>query len=242
MAVETRVLSSIFHPHIIKIRAICRPSIFKNGNSFFIMDRLYETLDNQLKIWYDETKFSIRKKLQTVMEIPSSIIHRRRTNSVGNGTERTGSDNKNNNNSSSRHTNPLSSRHSSVITNDNSRHNNNNNNNNSSRHNPKQLLNLLSSKLSRQSNNNSSDDDDDDDDDSLCNGGNSVNSTTGKMSMNSWRLKMKFGGNNNNNNIRGGGVFETNADQHFTQRLKYGFDISGALQHLHSHKILYRDL
>jgi serine/threonine protein kinase len=58
MAVETRFLSDLEHPNIIKMRAICQTgnndscSPFSKPNEYFIvMDRLYDTLEKRLKRW-----------------------------------------------------------------------------------------------------------------------------------------------------------------------------------------------
>ena len=50
MALETRVLSSIIHPNIIKLRAISSVPTFSK-DYFFIMDRLYDTLEQRLEKW-----------------------------------------------------------------------------------------------------------------------------------------------------------------------------------------------
>lgn len=50
MAVETRVLSSIEHPNIIKMRAIAKCDPF--SEEYFIgMDRLYDTLEKRITSW-----------------------------------------------------------------------------------------------------------------------------------------------------------------------------------------------
>ena len=51
MQSETRLLSSIQHPHIIKLRAIAKGASKCNENCFLILDRLYEVLEDRLKVW-----------------------------------------------------------------------------------------------------------------------------------------------------------------------------------------------
>jgi hypothetical protein len=50
MAVETRFLSYIEHPNIIKMRAIAKCDPF-SGEYFIGMDRLYDTLEKRLMTW-----------------------------------------------------------------------------------------------------------------------------------------------------------------------------------------------
>jgi hypothetical protein len=50
MATETRFLSDIEHPNIIKMRAIARCDPFSE-EYFIAMDRLYDTLEKRLKTW-----------------------------------------------------------------------------------------------------------------------------------------------------------------------------------------------
>ena len=50
MALETRVLSSIVHPNIIKLRAISSVPTFSK-DYFFITDRLYDTLEQRISKW-----------------------------------------------------------------------------------------------------------------------------------------------------------------------------------------------
>ena len=50
MAIETRVLSDIEHPNIIKARALASGSPFEDGY-FIMMDRLYDTLDSRIGKW-----------------------------------------------------------------------------------------------------------------------------------------------------------------------------------------------
>lgn len=50
MAIETRFLSDIEHPNIIKMRAIANCDPF--SEEYFIgMDRLYDTLEKRIKTW-----------------------------------------------------------------------------------------------------------------------------------------------------------------------------------------------
>ena len=50
MAVETRFLSAIEHPNIIKLRALAKVQAF-DESYFIVMDRLYDTLEARLKQW-----------------------------------------------------------------------------------------------------------------------------------------------------------------------------------------------
>jgi serine/threonine protein kinase len=50
MATETRVLSSIEHPNIIKLRGVASGTIFQ-PDYFVVLDRLYDTLGTRLKLW-----------------------------------------------------------------------------------------------------------------------------------------------------------------------------------------------
>jgi serine/threonine protein kinase len=50
MATETRVLSSIMHPNIVKLRAIAQGSWF-HEDYFIVMDRLYDTLKKRMASW-----------------------------------------------------------------------------------------------------------------------------------------------------------------------------------------------
>jgi serine/threonine protein kinase len=50
MAVEARVLSTIMHPNIIKMRAMAKMPAYEPG-FFIIMDRLYDTLEKRLLTW-----------------------------------------------------------------------------------------------------------------------------------------------------------------------------------------------
>jgi serine/threonine protein kinase len=55
MATETRFLSDIEHPNIIKMRALanCEPY---SADYFIVMDRLYDTLEARLKLWANQYK------------------------------------------------------------------------------------------------------------------------------------------------------------------------------------------
>jgi serine/threonine protein kinase len=50
MAVETRILSSIEHPNIVKLRACSSEGLF-HEQYFIVMDRLYDTLEKRLLKW-----------------------------------------------------------------------------------------------------------------------------------------------------------------------------------------------
>lgn len=60
MAVETRVLSSILHPNIVKMRALGASQNGEDGmfqpSYFILMDRLYDTLEKRLQKW--QTRFN----------------------------------------------------------------------------------------------------------------------------------------------------------------------------------------
>lgn len=58
MQSETRLLSSIQHPHIIKLRAIAAasPRGKCHEDFFLIIDRLYQVLEDQLKVWERQNK------------------------------------------------------------------------------------------------------------------------------------------------------------------------------------------
>lgn len=49
-AIETRFLSAIEHPNVIKLRAIAKCDPFSEGY-FIVMDRLYDTLEKRLETW-----------------------------------------------------------------------------------------------------------------------------------------------------------------------------------------------
>ena len=50
MAVEARLLCSIEHPNIVKLRALAKKDLLDPG-FFIIMDRLYDTLEKRLQKW-----------------------------------------------------------------------------------------------------------------------------------------------------------------------------------------------
>lgn len=51
MAVETRFLSDIEHPNIIKLRAIAATDHPYTPNYFIVLDRLYDTLEKRIEKW-----------------------------------------------------------------------------------------------------------------------------------------------------------------------------------------------
>jgi serine/threonine protein kinase len=55
MAVETRILSSIEHPNIIKMRALAKVSPFSE-EYFIVMDRLYDTMEGRISKWEKRQK------------------------------------------------------------------------------------------------------------------------------------------------------------------------------------------
>jgi serine/threonine protein kinase len=56
MALETRFMSDIQHPNIVKIRAMAQCDPF-DENYFIVMDRLYDTLERRiLKVWLPKSK------------------------------------------------------------------------------------------------------------------------------------------------------------------------------------------
>jgi serine/threonine protein kinase len=55
MATETRVLSDIEHPNIIKMRACAEVSPY-NDSYFIVMDRLYDTMEDRMEKWATQTK------------------------------------------------------------------------------------------------------------------------------------------------------------------------------------------
>jgi len=55
MAVETRILSDIEHPNIIKMRACAQCSPFDEAY-FIVMDRLYDTLEHRMVKWINRGK------------------------------------------------------------------------------------------------------------------------------------------------------------------------------------------
>ena len=54
MAIETHLLSALAHPNIVKLRAISVQPRY-TPNYFIIMDRLYDTLEKQLKHWAEQS-------------------------------------------------------------------------------------------------------------------------------------------------------------------------------------------
>jgi serine/threonine protein kinase len=64
MAVETRVLSYIHHPNIVKMRACARVEPY-HEEYFIVMDRLYDTMEGRIDKWARSDKFnsSIAAKL-----------------------------------------------------------------------------------------------------------------------------------------------------------------------------------
>mmetsp|Transcript_745 Transcript_745/g.969 ORF Transcript_745/g.969 Transcript_745/m.969 type:complete len:357 (+) Transcript_745:361-1431(+) len=55
MAVETRFLSDIEHPNIIKLRALAKVEAY-HEKYFIVMDRLFDTLEHRLKKWQTRLK------------------------------------------------------------------------------------------------------------------------------------------------------------------------------------------
>lgn len=55
MATETHFLSVLDHPHIIKMRAVGEGDMF-DKDYFFVLDRLYDTLDEQIDTWRAKTE------------------------------------------------------------------------------------------------------------------------------------------------------------------------------------------
>lgn len=53
LAVETKFLTIIRHPNIIKMRAVSTTSPFSLGY-FIVLDRLYDTLTDRMKAWKDQ--------------------------------------------------------------------------------------------------------------------------------------------------------------------------------------------
>ena len=50
LAMERSILSRMNHPNIVKVRAVSRVDAFSDY-SFFVIDRLYETMEHRLDIW-----------------------------------------------------------------------------------------------------------------------------------------------------------------------------------------------
>lgn len=55
LAIETRFLANLSHPHIIKLRAISTADEFA-GQYFLILDRLYDTLSQRIVVWKSSHK------------------------------------------------------------------------------------------------------------------------------------------------------------------------------------------
>lgn len=51
MVIETRFLSDIEHPNIVKLRAIAATEQLYSPNYFIVMDRLYDTLEKRIEKW-----------------------------------------------------------------------------------------------------------------------------------------------------------------------------------------------
>jgi serine/threonine protein kinase len=58
MAVETRILSSLEHPNIIKLRSLGNSTPF-HEDYFIVMDRLYDTLQKRIQVWERRQRRSI---------------------------------------------------------------------------------------------------------------------------------------------------------------------------------------
>ena len=72
MAVETRVLSDIEHPNIIKMRACSVGSPFFDVQQYFIiMDRLYDTLEHRIEKW--------GKRTSTITGVAGKLLDRKGT-------------------------------------------------------------------------------------------------------------------------------------------------------------------
>ena len=55
LAIEAKYLSVVWHPNIIKIRGVCDGNMLQK-DFFFIMDRLYGTLDQRMSHWSKRAK------------------------------------------------------------------------------------------------------------------------------------------------------------------------------------------
>ena len=55
LAVESRFLSSLEHPNIVKLRAVSSGGPF-TANYFLVLDRLYDTLEKRLSVWKDKQR------------------------------------------------------------------------------------------------------------------------------------------------------------------------------------------
>jgi serine/threonine protein kinase len=58
MAIETRILSSLEHPNIVKLRSLGNSTPF-HEDYFIVMDRLYDTLEKRLTVWERRQRRSI---------------------------------------------------------------------------------------------------------------------------------------------------------------------------------------
>ena len=57
LALEARILVNLDHPNIIKLRAVASADPL-SANYFLILDRLYNTLDAQCKLWAMKIKIA----------------------------------------------------------------------------------------------------------------------------------------------------------------------------------------
>lgn len=55
LAIETRFLAVMNHPHLIKMRAVANSSAFDDGY-FIVLDRLYDTLETRVRKWKSALK------------------------------------------------------------------------------------------------------------------------------------------------------------------------------------------
>jgi hypothetical protein len=89
MAVETRILSDLEHPNIVKMRALAKISPF-NGDFFIVMDRLYDTLEGRIEKWGkrqkramgvgklfdrngDKSKELLQEKMMAIYDLSSAL-------------------------------------------------------------------------------------------------------------------------------------------------------------------------
>jgi serine/threonine protein kinase len=86
MATETRILSDVQHPNIVKMRACAEISAFKGENYFIVMDRLYDTMEQRIEKWrrrnlslFDwnglRKKKILEERLISVFDISAAIGH-----------------------------------------------------------------------------------------------------------------------------------------------------------------------
>ena len=66
LALEAKILCSVFHPNIVKLRGLCVDgemgySRGERDGFFLILDRLYDTLDNRIDTWLEEEKKAPKK-------------------------------------------------------------------------------------------------------------------------------------------------------------------------------------